>query len=210
MPTPITAVAAHGTSVAAADSAGDLSRATSFGARRRTSAARRERRSRTPPTEHWSPGRATGRSGSGTSPEPVRLSSAAPVRAAISASEARLPRPDGRRDGSRLRARRQADARSGRVQLAALAPDGAVVATAKGREVDLWSATTGRLLHRLVGHTSLVTDVEFSPDGRTLVTASDDHDARLWDASSGRLLHVLRGHFFPVRTASFSPTAIGS
>ena len=50
-----------------------------------------------------------------------------------------------------------------------------------------------------------MTDVEFSPDGTRLVTASDDHDARIWDVASGRLLHVLRGHFFPVRSASFSP-----
>ena len=48
-------------------------------------------------------------------------------------------------------------------------------------------------------------DAEFSPDGRLLVTASDDHDARTWDVATGRLLHVLRGHFFPVRSASFSP-----
>jgi WD40 repeat protein len=65
---------------------------------------------------------------------------------------------------------------------------------------------TGKLLHRLPGHRSLVTDVEFSPDSRLLVTASDDHDARTWDVASGHLLHVLRGHFFAVRTASFSPT----
>ena len=75
----------------------------------------------------------------------------------------------------------------------------------RGREADLWSTATGKLLLRLVGHTSLVTDVEFSPDGRTLVTASVDHDGRLWDTTSGELLHVLRGHFFPVRSAGFSP-----
>jgi WD40 repeat protein len=84
-------------------------------------------------------------------------------------------------------------------------PDGAIVATTRGRDAFLWDAKTGRLLHRLVGHRSLVTDAEFSPDGRELVTASDVHDARIWDVASGRLLHVLRGHFFAVRTASISP-----
>jgi hypothetical protein len=91
------------------------------------------------------------------------------------------------------------------VQVATLSPDGTVVATAKAREADLWDAASGKLLHRLEGHTSLVTDVQFSPDGRTVVTASDDHDARTWDVASGRLAHLLRGHFFALRTASFSP-----
>ena len=89
---------------------------------------------------------------------------------------------------------------------ATLAPNGAVVATTHAREAELWDAATGKLLHRLSGHRSLVTDAEFSPDSRLLVTASDDHDSRTWDVGSGRLLHVLRGHFFPVRSASFSPT----
>jgi WD40 repeat protein len=88
---------------------------------------------------------------------------------------------------------------------AALAPNGAVVATTHARDAELWDAASGKLLHKLSGHRSLVTDAEFSPDSRLLVTASDDHDSRTWDVGSGRLLHMLRGHFFPVRSASFSP-----
>jgi WD40 repeat protein len=87
----------------------------------------------------------------------------------------------------------------------ALSPDGETLATAAGRDATLWNAGTGAREHTLRGHRSLVTDVEFSPDGRLLVTASADHDARLWDVASGRLRHVLRGHFFAVRSASFSP-----
>jgi WD40 repeat protein len=89
---------------------------------------------------------------------------------------------------------------------ATLAPNGKVVATLRAREAELWDPLSGKLLHSLTGHRSLVTDAEFSPDSGVLVTASDDHDSRTWDVASGRLLHVLRGHFFPVRTASFSPT----
>jgi WD40 repeat protein len=88
-----------------------------------------------------------------------------------------------------------------------LSPDGTIEATIHGREVDLRDVRDGHILHRLVGHRSLVTDAEFSPDGRMLVTASDDHLARIWDVATGALLHVLRGHFFAVRTASFSPDA---
>ena len=86
----------------------------------------------------------------------------------------------------------------------ALSPDGRTLATTRAREADLWDASTGRLLHRLTGHRSLITDAEFSLNGRLLVTASDDHDGRVWDVATGQLLHVLRGHFFPVRSATFS------
>jgi WD40 repeat protein len=88
---------------------------------------------------------------------------------------------------------------------ATLSPDGATVATTKGKIAQLWDAATGELLHTLAGHRSLVTDAEFSPDSHELVTVSDDHDGRIWSVQSGRLLHVLRAHFFAVRTGSYSP-----
>jgi WD40 repeat protein len=88
---------------------------------------------------------------------------------------------------------------------AALSPDGGTVATTRGLVAQLWDASTGKLLHTLTGHRSLVTDAEFSPDGRTIVTASADHTARTWNVATGRLLQVLRGHFFAVRSASYSP-----
>jgi WD40 repeat protein len=88
---------------------------------------------------------------------------------------------------------------------ATLSPDGSTVATTKGKVAQLWDAATGKLLHTLAGHRSLVTDAEFSPDSHELVTVSDDHDGRIWSVESGRLLHVLRAHFFPVRTGSYSP-----
>lgn len=90
-------------------------------------------------------------------------------------------------------------------QHAVLSPGGLGVATTKGKDAQLWDAGTGKLLHTLTGHRSLVTDAEFSPDGRELVTVSDDHTGRVWSTRSGRLLHVLVGHFFPVRTGSYSP-----
>jgi len=90
-------------------------------------------------------------------------------------------------------------------QYATLSPEGLTVATTKGKNAQLWDASTGKLLHTLIGHRSLVTDAEFSPNGRELVTVSDDHTGRIWSVRSGRLLRVLVGHFLPVRTGSYSP-----
>jgi WD40 repeat protein len=88
---------------------------------------------------------------------------------------------------------------------AVLSPGGLGLATTKGLVAQLWNASTGKLLHTLKGHRSLVTDAEYSPNGLELLTVSDDHTGRIWSARTGRLLHVLVGHFFPVNTGSYSP-----
>jgi WD domain, G-beta repeat len=90
-------------------------------------------------------------------------------------------------------------------QHAVLSPGGLGVATTAGKIAQLWDASTGRLLHTLTGHSSLVTDAEYSPNGLELVTTSADHTGRVWSTRTGRLLHVLVGHFFAVNSGSFSP-----
>src|SRR5271166_1909826 len=45
----------------------------------------------------------------------------------------------------------------------------------------------------------------FSPDGKRVVTVSDDKTARVWDADTGKPLASLQGHTQSVRSAAFSP-----
>src|SRR5262249_37071196 len=57
----------------------------------------------------------------------------------------------------------------------------------------------------LLGHTASVTDACFSPDGRRILTASEDGTARIWNADTGLSLRVFQGHTAGVGTARFSP-----
>ena len=52
-----------------------------------------------------------------------------------------------------------------------------------------WSVFQGELR----GHTMSVTSVAFSPDGKCIVSGSDDETIRLWDAETGTLLRNTTG-----------------
>ncbi|KOV15203.1 hypothetical protein ADK90_31885 [Streptomyces sp. XY413] len=55
------------------------------------------------------------------------------------------------------------------------------------------------------GHSERVGKVAFSPDGRTLASASTDRTVRLWDARTGKPGPVLKGHTDEVWSVAFSP-----
>jgi uncharacterized protein with WD repeat len=59
----------------------------------------------------------------------------------------------------------------------------------------------------LKGHTNSIGSAVFSPDGKKIVTASDDQTARIWDAKSGKMLRTFSGHTNVVQSAFFSPDA---
>jgi WD40 repeat protein len=56
----------------------------------------------------------------------------------------------------------------------------------------------------LHGHAQGIGCVAFSPDGKTLATASRDHTVKLWDRASGREIATLKGHRDPVCSVAFS------
>jgi WD40 repeat protein len=76
------------------------------------------------------------------------------------------------------------------VDAVSISPDGGLVATGDGRQAQVWKTAEGERLASLL-HGGVVTDVQFSRDGRRLVTASADGTARVWEPRTGRQLLTL-------------------
>src|SRR5437660_886607 len=67
------------------------------------------------------------------------------------------------------------------------------------------AAEEPKLRYTLQGHTKAVVCVTFSPDGKTLATASADQTVKLWDMPPGQERTTLKGYAGFAGGVSFSP-----
>lgn len=94
----------------------------------------------------------------------------------------------------------------------AFGPDTRTLATGSSLNTDfqhftvtLWDVATGKTLHTMAGHTKQTDANEFSPDGRTLASGSQDQSIMLWDVATGRLLRTMYDNVGIVGAVAFSP-----
>ena len=76
------------------------------------------------------------------------------------------------------------------------------------RDIIILNAITGSQKAILSGHTDEVNSVAFSPDGRSLVSGSDDMNVKFWDIQTGGAIKTFSGHAGAVRSVSISMDCI--
>ena len=57
-----------------------------------------------------------------------------------------------------------------------------------------WDLSTKKLLWKRRAHDKPIHSLEFSPNGKLLVSTSDDHTIKFWEPSRGTYIRTLKGH----------------
>jgi WD40 repeat protein len=69
----------------------------------------------------------------------------------------------------------------------------------------IWNLITGRQLFTLTGHSNSVNAVAVTPDGKQVISASDDNTLKVWDLSSREVIATFTGHNNSVNAVAVTP-----
>jgi len=87
-------------------------------------------------------------------------------------------------------------------------PDGSLLVAAAGNgdsyRLAIWRVADGAVLHELVGHTAIVWDAAFSPDGQYVASSSKDRTVRVWRVDDGSQVQVFQAPD-EVSSVAFTP-----
>jgi WD40 repeat protein len=92
-----------------------------------------------------------------------------------------------------------------RVQSCHISPCSSMIVTSSGPSLHLWDAVSGLLKNTFEGHTDTVVSCRFCPDGKNIVSGSDDKTLKVWDVASGSLVRTLVGHTHEVACVDVAP-----
>lgn len=76
--------------------------------------------------------------------------------------------------------------------------------------IQVWDINEGTVQRTLSGHTGKINSLDFSPNGKTLVSGSDDQTIRLWEAATGKPVKTIEAHDGPVTSVSVGPHYLAS
>lgn len=71
---------------------------------------------------------------------------------------------------------------------------GVIAAVYSDREIQVWNATSGRLIRTITGGTGQYSAVTLSPGADLVAAGEDDGTVTLWNTTTGAKIHVLRGN----------------
>ena len=76
---------------------------------------------------------------------------------------------------------------------------------ARSGEVLIWDVEQRKLLHTIHGHADCIYGVAFSPDGKSIATASYDKLVKLFDIASEKEIRTYKDHIDAVYAVAFTP-----
>jgi WD40 repeat protein len=87
----------------------------------------------------------------------------------------------------------------------ALSADEKILALHDEKTIALWSWPEKKLLGKIAAHEARISTVVFTPDGKTLASASADRTIKLWDVATRSERAALKQHAWTVWSLAFTP-----